>query len=229
MAVARGWKLSGIFAASLAAYLLVAAAWAWWSFDTALAGAPATVRQPLSARQVAILLRVEDPSFFDHAGVSLADGQGAATITSALARELYLDGHDFGGARGLLQAWYRRVFDCCRRIDLGRDAMALVLDARLPKDKQLALYVARVYMGTHERRQVRGLAAAAQAYLGKPLGRLTDAQFIQLAAMIRGPNRYHPVREPAAHAARAARVAALVAGRCRAGGWFDTSLERCGP
>lgn len=42
-----------------------------------------------------MLTRVEDPAFFDHAGVSLAKGQGFATISGAVARDLYLDGADF--------------------------------------------------------------------------------------------------------------------------------------
>jgi membrane peptidoglycan carboxypeptidase len=107
--------------------------------------------------------------------------------------------------------------------------MAVVLDAKLSKEKQLAMYVAGVYMGTNEGRQIKGLAAAAESYLGKPLDVLTDAEFIGLVAMIKAPNRYHPVKQSAEHALRAARIEAYVAGRCQSAGWFDTSFDGCDP
>lgn len=213
----------------MSAYLCVAAVWAWASFDDAIAGAPAANRSPLSQRQTAILLRVEDPAFFQHAGLSVGKGQGFATITSALARDVYLQGEQLDGAKGVLQRFYRSVFYCCKKIDLGRDVMALVLDANLSKDAQLALYTSNVYMGTHGGEQVKGLEAAASRYLGKPLVEATDRQFIGLVAMIKAPNQYHPVKARAAHALRAARIEALLAGQCQPGGWFDTSFDHCEP
>ena len=222
---ARRWLL--IVPAAVAAYLLIVAVWAWTTFDTVLAHTPAAVDAPLTARQAQILMLVEDPAFFAHRGVSLGRGHGMATISGAVARDVYLDGADMDGIGGALQSLYRSVFACCKRIDLGRDVMAVVLDARLSKTRQLALYASRVYMGTHERRQIRGLAAAARGYLGKNLNRTGDDEFIGLVAMIKAPNAYHPVRQAAAYADRVARVRALLDGRCKAQGWFDTALAQC--
>jgi len=222
-----GWLL--ILPVMVVGYLLVVAAWAWTTFDTVMTHAPAAVESSLSGRQEQILLRVEDPAFLAHRGLSLANGQGMATISGAVAREVYLDGADIGGMGGALQTLYRGVFACCKRIDLGRDVMAVVLDARLAKERQLALYVASVYMGTHARSQLKGLPAAARAYLGKPLAQTNDEEFIGLVAMIKAPNAYHPARQPATYATRVARVRALVHGTCNAQGWFDTSLAHCSP
>lgn len=214
--------------AALVLYLAIAAGWAAASFDELLArwphdAAPAA----LSPRQADILLRIEDPTFHAHRGLSLAQGQGVATISSALAREFFLEGARLDGVKGLMQAFYRRVFDCCKRIDLGRDITALVLDARLSKERQLAMFVQSVYMGRHDGRQVRGLAQAAKVYFGKPLARLGEAESAGLVAMIKAPNAYHPVREPAAHALRLARVRAVLDGSCRPAGWFDTDYAHC--
>lgn len=214
---------------AIAAYLGVAMTWAAAAFDPLVAGMPAGARASLSLPQLHILLSVEDPGFFEHHGLSLADGQGAATITSALAREIYLSGRSLDGAAGLFQRVYRGVFACCKRIDLGRDAMALVLDAKMSKERQLALYVERVYMGTDGGAQVRGLARAAGHYAGKPLAQLTDDEFTGLVAMIKAPNQFHPVRHPEAHAQRVARIRALLAGTCKPGGWFDTAFDACAP
>ncbi len=214
--------------AALALYLAIAAGWAAAAFDELLVRWPQeTTPAALSPRQAAILLRIEDPTFYSHPGLSLADGQGVATISSALAREFFLEGPQLDGTKGLLQRFYRRVFDCCKRVDFGRDITALVLDARLPKERQLAMYVQSVYMGRYEGRQVRGLAQAAQAYFGKPLAQLDDAESAGLVAMIKAPNAYHPEREPTAYALRLARVQAVLDRTCRPAGWFDTDYAHC--
>lgn len=228
MAISRTRTFLLALPACLLAYLAIVAIWAWANFDAAMAPVATGPEAQLTARQTAILTLVEDPSFFEHAGVSLGNGQGLATISGAVARDVYLYGADLDGAAGALQALYRGVFACCRKLDLGRDVMALVLDARLPKDRQLAVYVSRVYMGRDAGRQLRGLPQAAQSYLGKRLGDTTDDEFIGLVAMIKAPNGFHPARNRAAYELRAARVRALVAGACRPGGWFDTALEACG-
>lgn len=220
------WRLPMLLALLLLAYLAVAAAWAWSTFDDARRLAPMEAIE-LSNRQAAVLLRVEDPDFYGHHGLSLGHGQGVATISSALARELFLGKDRLDGVPGMMQTFYRGVFDCCKRIDLGRDMMALVLDARMSKREQLQRYSATVYMGTHEGQQLKGLAQAARSYLGKPLEATTDEEFIRLAAMIKAPNHYHPARNPAALAERAARIQALLLGRCAPDGWFDTDYEGC--
>jgi hypothetical protein len=153
-------------------YLAVVAWWAAASVDTLLAQRSAAPAPRLSQGQLAILLRIEDPTFLTHRGLSLADGQGVATISSAVARDLFLYGPPLDGLQGRLQGFYRGVFECCRKVDFGRDTMALVLDAGASKARQLDLYVAGVYMGRHEGRQARGLEQAAQAYIGKPLAAL---------------------------------------------------------
>jgi len=221
----RRWLL--VLPVCVLGYLVIVSGWAWASFDDAMANADLDPEAQLSARQIAILTRVEDPAFFTHSGVSLAPGQGLATISSALARDLYLQGGDFSGARGNLQRLYRAVFACCKEVDVGRDTMAVVLDARLPKSRQLALYVSRVYLGTDGGVQIRGLPQAAHRYFGKPLAATTDAEFIGLVAMIKAPNQFHPVKHRIDYDSRVARVRALVSGQCRPNGWFDTTLAHC--
>lgn len=211
----------------VAAYLGLVAVWASASFNAVMASAPEPPLMPLSTRQTAILLRVEDPTFFLHSGLSLADGQGLATISSAVARDLYFSSRPLAGVSGVLQRFYRDAFNCCKKLDLGHDVMALVLDAKLSKRDQLALYVSGIYMGTHEGAQIIGLPAAAQAYLGKSLEEASEREFIGLVAMIKAPTFYDPQLQPARLAERVARIQALLDGRCRPAGWFDTTYEGC--
>lgn len=226
--VAKGLlALAALLLALLLVYLAVAASWARLCVDELLAQQAAPAHAPLSPRQRDILLRIEDPTFYSHPGLSLADGQGVATISSALARDLFLYDGRLAGIQGALQGLYRSVFECCKKVDLGRDTMALVLDARVSKERLLAMYVAGVYMGRHEGRQVRGLEQAARAYLGKPLGALDEDEMAGLVAMIKAPNDFHPVRNPAAYAVRLARVRAVLTGQCRPAGWRDTDYAHC--
>lgn len=220
-------RLAALLLLLLPAYLGMAAGWAMAVFGDLAAGLPPMRAALLTPRQTAILLAVEDPDFYRHAGISLAAGQGFATLTSAVTRDFYLDGARLGGAGGVFQSAYAHIQHCCKAIDLGRDAMTLVLDAKMSKDRQLDYYVAHVYMGTQAGVQVRGLALAALLYAGKPLAALDEREFIRLAAMIKAPNAYHPLRHPAPLAARAARIEALLAGRCTAAGLSDTLLRAC--
>jgi membrane carboxypeptidase/penicillin-binding protein len=217
------------FAALLLIYLAIVAWWAAASVDTLLAHQSANTAPQLSQSQLAILLRIEDPTFFSHRGLSLADGQGVATISSAVARDLFLYGPPLDGPKGVLQRVYRAVFDCCRKVDLGRDTMALVLDANASKARQLDLYAGGVYMGRHEGRQLRGLEQGAQAYIGKPLAALDDDEMARLVALIKAPNELHPLRNRQAYERRLARVKAVLAGRCKPDGWLDTSYAHCAP
>lgn len=183
----------------------------------------------LSQRQTAILLQIEDPTFFTHPGLSLGSGQGFATITSAVARDVFLFDVQLDGMNGGFQTFYRRVFECCKKVDFGRDVMALVLNAKLSKETQLSMYVSKVYMGTNKGIQVKGLEQASGSYLGKPLNQITDQEFAGLVAMIKAPNHFHPIRNRPAYDLRVARVNAVLSGRCQPDGWFDTSFEHCKP
>lgn len=223
-------KVSLVALALLTAYLAGVAIWSLTSVQQVADHYAAPVSGArLSARQTEILLRIEDPTFFSHRGLSVGSGQGFATISSAVARDGFLYDVHFDGIKATFQSFYRRVFECCKKVDIGRDVMALVLDAHLSKERQLAAYVARVYMGTSDGTQVRGLQQAATTYFGKPLEQLTDQQFAGLVAMIKAPNYFHPVRNRPAYDIRVARVNAVIAGKCKPGGWFDTSFAHCDP
>ena len=228
MSLSRRRKVLFALPVFILAYLVLVACWALATFDEAMANARVRPDAQLTPRQTAILSLVEDPKFLTHIGVSLGNGQGLATISSAVARDVYLFGKDFDGVAGALQWIYRRVFECCKKIDLGRDVMAVVLNAKLSKDRQLAIYVSNVYLGRYGKRQLRGLPQAAENYFGKNLSAMSEDEFIRLVAMIKAPNQFHPLMHASAYETRVTRVRALVAGTCRPAGWFDTTLEHCG-
>lgn len=209
-------------------YLFVVFLWANSVVDELRAAAPYRGQvTPLQPRHAKALIRVEDPTFHEHRGLDLSNGQGVTTITSVLARDLFLGDHRAGGIKGAMQSFYRGVFNCCKRIDFGRDVMSLVLDSRTTKQQQLDAYVKTTYFGSLDGRRVIGFEAAAEAYYGKDLSQVTDDDFYGLMAMPIAPNRYHPVRHPEIHAERTKRIAALAAGKCEPSGWLDLTYDDC--
>ncbi|MBW8368692.1 MAG: transglycosylase domain-containing protein [Arenimonas sp.] len=212
----------------LPVYLLIAFLWANSVADELLMATPSRGQATqIHPRHVRALVMVEDPAFYEHAGLDISKGQGVTSITSVLARDLFLGKHQVDGTKGAMQSFYRGVFNCCRKIDFGRDVMALVLDARVTKQQQLDMYVGSTYFGSLDGKAVVGFEAAANGYYGKDLSRLTDREFYGLMAMPIAPNRYHPLRNPELHAERAKRIEALVNGKCEASGWLDLTYEEC--
>ncbi len=210
-------------------YLVVAALWAWAVVDKEVVSYRVGPSAELDRNQMKMLFAIEDPTFLHHKGLSLANGQGKATITSAVAANALLFHRDMQGVKGGFQSLYRAVFNCCKQIDLGRDVMTLVVNAKVPKEKQLAMYASDVYLGTADGQQIRGFEAAALAYTKTPLAKLTNTQFAALVAMIKAPNTYHPTRNSAAYQQRVQRVNAVVTGSCQPDGLFDTTYAHCAP
>jgi len=134
------------------------------------------------------VLAAEDHRFYSHPGVdpigiaraawvnvrSLKIRQGGSTITQQLIRLRLLDARRTV-ARKLREVW-----------------LALVLERFWSKEAILEAYLNEVYLGSRHGQAVRGIGAAARAYLGKDVGGLGLAEAALLAGMIQAPNRYSP-------------------------------------
>lgn len=205
-----------VLIAILLGYIAVAALWAYRvTPDVVMRASTPRLLELHSVPEDAIdiLLRVEDPTFRKHHGIDpFAPGQGRSTISRDLVRMLYLGRYDLGGIAGGLQGMYRLVNRVAGPADLAPDVMALVVDARLGKTRQLRLYLQHVYMGKHGNRQVYGFPDAARAYFGKDANRLSRREVVTLVAMMVAPNQFHPVRHPKALAERVRRVERLLRG-----------------
>jgi membrane peptidoglycan carboxypeptidase len=213
-------RCAAIPAAALGAALLLGAlvwmAWLWWRTPAIVERAEAGMAEPLDPAdlppgRIEDLLAVEDPAFFHHQGVDVSTpGAGWTTITQGLAKDLYFDAFRPGPVAKLEQS-----------------LAALVLDARIPKERQLALFLGSAYLGESAEGAVNGFAPAARAWLGKDVGQLDRREFLSLVAMAIGPNEYGIVGHPARNAERVARIERLLAGECRPTGWRDVTYERC--
>ena len=156
----------------------------------------------VSPALVADVLAAEDSRFFEHHGIdwqAVAEARaynlrhaggrrprvhGASTITQQLAKNLWLSGR---------RTWWRK----------GREAaIALALDALVPKKRLLEVYLSAIEWGE----RTYGCEAGARSLFGVPASRLTAAQAARMAAMIPSPEWYRT--HPAAWERRAGLVAA---------------------
>lgn len=159
----------------------------------------------LSAEQQDILLKVEDPGFFDHRGVDFkTPGAGITTITQALAKRLYFEKFTPGFAK----------------IEQSLIAF-LVIDPAIPKETQLNTFLAIAYFGEG----VTGFDAGARKFFGKPVSRLDRPEFIRLVAALIGPNVYTPGSPK--NEARTVRIAMFLRGECAPKDNRDVFYEGC--
>jgi membrane peptidoglycan carboxypeptidase len=146
--------------------------------DVPLSSVPTAVRRAF--------LAAEDRGFYHHAGISvkgvlraavsnIAHGtaQGASTITQQYARNAYL-------------TQQRTVNRKAREA-----ALALKLEWRYSKDEILERYLNTIYFG----RNAYGIQAAAQAYFGTGVDRLTAGQGAVLAALVKDPYLNDPAHD----------------------------------
>ena len=141
---------------------------------------------------IAGLVAVEDHRFFEHHGISpisiaraawanlRAAGvvQGGSTLTQQLAKNLFLSPE-----RTL-----------ARKVDEA--IMAVLLDARYPKEELLEVYLNEVYLGQEGRRAVHGFGLASWFYFGRRLDELDLAEAALLIGLARGASAYNPWRQP---------------------------------
>lgn len=134
------------------------------------------------------ILAAEDERFYQHGGIdtlgvlraaianATAGGarEGASTITMQVARNFFLSN----------EKTFKRK--------LSEALLAIKIEHSLSKDQILELYINQIYLG----QRAYGFAAAAQVYYGKPLNKLSTAEFAMLAGLPKAPSRFNPHVNP---------------------------------
>ncbi|MDR3372096.1 MAG: penicillin-binding protein 1A [Ancalomicrobiaceae bacterium] len=136
-------------------------------------------------------ISAEDKNFYQHngidpegivravvrAGLDYASGsrkraQGASTITQQVAKNFLLTNE---------YALERKVKEAI---------LAIRIEQVMPKEQILELYLNQIYLGVH----AYGVAAASLLYFDKSVHELSIAEAAYLAALPKGPENYHPVK-----------------------------------
>ncbi|MEM1055007.1 MAG: transglycosylase domain-containing protein [Bacteroidota bacterium] len=141
------------------------------------------------------LIATEDRRFYEHGGVDVrrtigafyytlrGDRQGGSTITQQLTRNLFPE--SIGGAR-LIDRKLKEVL-ASRSIE-GAHTKRQILEAYV----NTAPFLYNAF----------GVELASRTYFGIPAREMTPAQSATLVAMLKGPDRYNPIRNPARALAR---------------------------
>ncbi len=156
-------------------------------------------RRPVPLSAVPLVLRngviaSEDARFYSHFGIDIVGigramianlrerryAQGGSTITQQLAKNFFLSPKKTI-ARKLREA-----------------ELALVLELRFTKPQILEMYLNKIYFGQDGSMGIYGVEEAAGYYFSKRAQDLSLEESALLAGIIRSPNRYSPLREPAA-------------------------------
>ena len=144
------------------------------------------------------VIAIEDRRFYSHFGVDIQGTiraavanykagrvvQGGSTITQQLAKNLFLKP----------ERTYERKFQ--------EAVLSLWLESKYSKDEILQLYLNRVYFGAG----AIGVEKAAQKFFGKSARDVTLGEAAILAAVLKAPSRYNPLRHPERAEARAREV-----------------------
>jgi len=170
-----------------------------YGWDGTLIGEFSNVRRiyvpydQMPPRLVYAFLAAEDHGFFRHGGVDVGG------LSRALIKDVFnaLQGHRPEGGSTITQQVAKNVL-LSNEVSVGRKLkeaiLATQLEQVLTKQQILELYLNEIWLGYRS----YGVGAAAYNYFGKPISDLTVAECAYLAALPKGPDNYHPIRQKAA-------------------------------
>ncbi|MBC2885043.1 penicillin-binding protein 1A [Ochrobactrum sp. CM-21-5] len=147
--------------------------------------------QAVPNRVKAAFISAEDKTFYEHHGLdfgglaravitnikNMGSGRrpvGASTITQQVAKNFLLSS---------TQTYDRKIREAI---------LAMRIEQAYSKDHILELYLNEIFFGLGS----YGIASAALTYFDKSVGELSIAESAYLAALPKGPNNYHPFRQP---------------------------------
>ena len=152
-----------------------------------------------------ILIKVQDPGFYNHKGVDLVTpGAGLTTITQSLAKTFYFKEFKQGW-RKIPQTTYARY----------------ALQPKVEKEMQLDLFVNIIGFGNG----TRGILSASQFYYNKLPQELTEDEFISLIACLNNPQLLNPKYNPDANKERVRRIKKYLKGEYVPTSVFDIEYK----
>ncbi|MEM1298850.1 MAG: PBP1A family penicillin-binding protein [Pseudomonadota bacterium] len=136
-------------------------------------------------------ISAEDKNFYKHQGV---DAAGIAkAIYRFVSNRLKGGNRRPGGASTITQQVMKNFLltsDRALERKIKEGILAVRVEALMSKDQILELYLNDIPFG----QRAHGIVAAADNYFGKTLEELAPHEAAYLAALPKGPNNYHPIR-----------------------------------
>ena len=142
-------------------------------------------------RLIEAFISAEDKTFFEHGGL---DWQGIAAAALRYAQVKLTGKGQIVGASTITQQ-VAKNFLLTNERSITRKIKEAVLVERIEqaysKDQILELYLNEIFLGLNS----YGVAAASLNYFGKSLDQLSLEEVAYLAALPKGPNNYHPIKQ----------------------------------
>lgn len=151
------------------------------------------IRYPVALKDVPTsvinaFLAAEDGRFYKHPGFDYQGllrasltyvltgqkRQGGSTITMQVARNFFLSNE---------KTFLRKIKEIM---------LAMKIEAELPKERILELYLNKIYLGNH----AYGVTAAAKVYYNKTLDQLSLAESAMIAGLPKAPSAFNPIINP---------------------------------
>ncbi len=160
-------------------------------------GTPVSV-ETLPAHVWQAIVAIEDKRFFQHGPIDIR-GIARAVISNLVS------GRITSGGSTITQQTAKNIF-LSRKKKISRKVQELILshwlENRFNKNQILDLYMNRVSLVGG----LRGIDAASRAMFGIPASQMSIGQSAQIAAMLKAPTSYSPLRHPDKNIARARTV-----------------------
>lgn len=131
------------------------------------------------------ILSAEDERFYQHGGIDYLG------VIRAIGANL-ISGHIQSGASTITMQVARNFFLSSRKTFWRKFNEALLsykIEKSLTKNQILELYINQIYLG----QRAYGFAEASRTYFGKPLNKLSIAEYAILAGLPKAPSAYNPV------------------------------------
>ncbi len=149
----------------------------------------------LNEKRQEILIKIQDPAFFDHTGIEWPSPLTTTTITQSLVKRLFFDK-------------FTKGFKKIEQTLIAR----FVVNPNISKETQLVAFMSTAYLGEKDGKQLFGFDQGAHSWFNKSLSELNDDEYLSLVAMLPGPNRLRP--NTAASRERVRRIKQVLNGEC---------------
>ncbi len=162
----------------------------------------------LNKKRQEILIKIQDPTFFEHTGIEWPSPLTTTTITQSLVKRLFFD-HFAKGFKKIEQTLIARF----------------VVNPNISKEVQLVAFMSTAYFGEKDGKQLFGFDQGAHFWFNKSLSELNDDEYISLIAMLPGPNMFKP--NTVALRERVRRIKLVLNGECLYDHVSQIFLDQC--
>lgn len=162
----------------------------------------------LNKRRQDILVRIQDPTFYEHSGIEWPSPLTTTTITQSLVKKLF----------------FRNFTKGFKKIEQTLIAR-FVVNPNISKDIQLVAFVSTAYFGEKDGKQLFGIEQGSRSWFNKSLPELSDEEYLSLIAMLPAPNEHKP--NTAASTERVRSIKLVLNGKCSYEHVSEIYLDQC--